>query len=83
MSELLLKIYERVISSEEATFKMELRVNDWVEKLTKDYKKQLREEEMEKLRDLMYSIALKAEQEGFQLGIQFTLQLIKELNTDL
>lgn len=39
----------------------------------------LNDDEMEKLKDLMYSTAIKAEQEGLQLGIKIFIRLMLEL----
>jgi len=82
MNELLKKIYEQVISNEEETIKAGKRVDEWINKLTENYTNQLNSNDMEILKDLMYSVALKAQQEGFQLGMQFTIKIMQELFAD-
>lgn len=77
MSELL-KIYENVIRHEEETVSMERRVTEEILQLSEPYKEQLSGEELEKLQDIMFSVALTAEHEGFQLGIKYFAKLIIE-----
>ncbi len=82
MSELLKKIYEDVIQHERVSVEMGNRVDRWVDTLTAPYKEQLNAEQMEQLRNLMYSTAIKAEEEGFQLGIRMIVKLVLEMVMD-
>ncbi len=82
MSELLKKIYEDVIQHERVSVEMGNRVDRWVDTLTEPYKEQLNAEQMEQLRNLMYSTAIKAEEEGFQLGIRMIVKLVLEMVMD-
>ncbi len=82
MSELLKKIYEDVIQHERVSVEMGNRVDRWVDTLTAPYKEQLNAEQMEQLRNLMYSTAIKAEEEGFQLGIRMIVKLVLEMVTN-
>lgn len=83
MSELLLKIYQQVVSNEDEAVEMGMRVGEWVNQFTEPYQNKLNNDEMEKLKDLMYSTAIKAEQEGFQLGIKIFVRLMLELFSEL
>lgn len=83
MNELLLKIYENVISREEECLEMEKRMGEWISTLAEPYSEQLDAHKMERLKDFMYSTAIRAEQEGFQIGVKMTMKLILELLTDL
>lgn len=78
MSDLLLKIYENVIRFEKETISMEQRVTQEVDRITKPYKDKLSIDELEKLQDLLFEIALTAEQEGFQLGVMCLIKLFAE-----
>ncbi len=82
MSELLKKIYEDVIQHERVSVEMGNRVDRWVDTLTEPYKEQLDAGQMEQLRNLMYSTAIKAEEEGFQLGIRMIVKLVLEMVMD-
>jgi len=82
MSELLKKIYEDVIQHERISVEMGKRVDAWVDTLTAPYKGQLDADQMEQLRNLMYSTAIKAEEEGFQLGIRMIVKLVLEMVMD-
>lgn len=79
MNELLKKIYESVITYEKDTVEMGSRVDVEINKLIKPYAEQLTDKEMEQLKNLLYQTALTAEQEGFQLGIKYTLKLLFDL----
>lgn len=83
MSELLKKIYEGVILHERVAVEMGNRVDRWIDTLTAPYKEQLDNGQMEQMRNLMYSTAIKAEEEGFQLGIRMIVRLMLEIDTDL
>ena len=77
MSELL-KIYENVIRHEEEAANMERRVTEEIIQLSKPYEEQLSSKELEKLQDIMFSVALTAEHEGFMLGVRYLAKLLAE-----
>lgn len=79
MSGLLLKIYEQIVSQEQAAYKGRKRTEEWAEELLRKYAAEYGPAETEPLRSLLYAVSLKAEQEGFQLGIQFAFRLSAEL----
>lgn len=78
MSELLLKIYENVIRYEEEAISMEKRITEEVDRITKPYEGKLDIEELETMQDIIFDIALTAEQEGFQLGVKYLAKLLTE-----
>lgn len=78
MSELLLKIYENIVRHEEESINMEKRVSEKVIQLSKPFEKKLSIEELEKVQDIMFEIALNAEHEGFQLGAKYFAKLLAE-----
>lgn len=82
MSELLRKIYEQAIQDEDIAVAMVRRVDDWAKSLTVPYKDVLDDDQMELLQNLMYSTAIKAEEEGFQLGIRVIVKLVLEILAD-
>lgn len=82
MNELLKKIYESVITYEKDTVEMGRRVDVEINKLIKPYAEQLTDKEMEQIKTLLYQTALTAEQEGFQLGIKYTLKILFNLLSD-
>lgn len=77
MSELT-KIYEAVVRHEEEAISMEKRVTEEVDKITRPYEKKLSNEQFEKLQDLLFSIALTAELQGFEAGAKFFAKLLAE-----
>lgn len=77
MSELL-KIYENVVRYEKEAASMERRVTEEIIQLSKPYEKQLSSKELEKLQDIMFSVALTAEHEGFRLGVKYFVKLLSE-----
>lgn len=74
----LLKIYENVVRYGEEAVNMEKRITEEVKKITKPYEKNLSIEELEKLQDIMFEIALIAEHEGFLLGTKYLAKLLAE-----
>ncbi len=82
MSELLRKIYEQAIQDEDIAVEMGRRVDDWAKSLTAPYKDVLDEDQMELLQNLLFSTAIKAEEEGFQLGIRVIVKLVLEILAD-
>ena len=83
MNELLKKIYENVIAYEDDTLEVDKALDKQVKDLLEPYKNQFNEKDMETIRQLMYAILLKAEQEGFQLGVKYSVQMILKLLMDL
>ena len=83
MNELLKKIYENVIAYEDDTLEIGKALDKQVNELLEPYKNQFNEKDMETIRQLMYAILLKAEQEGFQLGVKYSVQMIFKLLMDL
>lgn len=79
MNELLKKIYESVIYYEKDTVEMGSRVEVEIHKLIKQYPEQLTDKDIEQIKNLLYQTALTAEQEGFQLGIKYTLKMLFDL----
>lgn len=82
MSELLRKIYEDVIQHERVAVEMGKRVDRWIDELTTPYMEQLDAGQMEQLRNLMYSTAIKAEEEAFQLAVRIIVKLVLEMLSD-
>lgn len=74
----LLKIYENVVRHEKEAANMERRVTEEIIQLSKPYEKQLSSKELEKLQDIMFSVALTAEHEGFRLGVKYLVKLLSE-----
>ena len=82
MSELLRKIYEDVIQHERVGVEMGKRVDRWIDELTTPYMGRLDAGQMEQLRNLMYSTAIKAEEETFQLAARIIVKLVLEMLAD-
>lgn len=82
MSELLRKIYEQAIQDEDIAVAMVRRVDDWAKSLTVPYKDVLDDDQVELLQNLLFSTAIKAEEEGFQLGIRVIVKLVLEILAD-
>ncbi|WP_099203892.1 hypothetical protein [Scatolibacter rhodanostii] len=82
MNELLKKTYEAVICYEKDTIEMSSRVDAEINTLLKTYAKQSTDKETEQIKSLLYQTALTAEQEGFQLGIKYTLKTLLDILSD-
>lgn len=77
MSELI-KIYEAIVRHEEEAICMEKRITEEVERMTTPYEEKLNTDELEELQNVLFDIALTAEQEGFQLGVKYLAKLFAE-----
>ena len=82
MNERLKKIYEYVICHEKEAIEMDKRVSVEIDTLVIPYIEQLKETELEDLKGLMYTTALTAEQEGFQLGMGYAIKILISLLLD-
>ncbi len=78
MSELLWKIYERIVSEESDAYEGRKRSEERIEELIQKYAADFKQEETEAVRTLAYAAALKAEQEGFRLGVRFAVRLFMD-----
>ena len=76
MNELIKKIYEQIIYHEKEGIEMDKRVISEIDKLIIPYIGQLKETELEEIKNLMYATALTAEQEGFQLGVKYATKML-------
>lgn len=79
---LLKKIYESVIYYEKDTVEMGNYVDVEINKLIKPYAEQFTDKELQQIKTLLYQTALTAEQEGFQLGIKYTLKMLFDILAD-
>ena len=77
MNETLKKIYEEVASKEDNAIKVLMDVDEAIKELTEEYEDKLSREELEKLQDLLFSAALAGEQAGFEIGMKFSIQMLK------
>lgn len=79
MSELLRKIYDDVLVYERDVIKTNKKVDQEVTQLVEPYRKQLTDEELEKLNDLLSVAVLSAEQAGFENGVRFAVKMLHSL----
>ena len=76
MDKLLKKIYKEVINHEKETIYTYRKVDDEINSLIKPYESRLNPEELEELKNMLYTIAVTAEQAGFEVGVQFITKLL-------
>lgn len=79
MNDLLKKIYNDVLVYESDVVKINLQVDEEINRLVKPFTKQLSDEEMEKLNELLSMAVLTAEQAGFENGVRFAVKLLYSL----
>lgn len=82
MNKLLLKIFQNVICYERTTMERNKIVDEEINLLIEPYKEKLCTEQIEELKNLLSSIALTAEQTGFEIGAQFVIKLLYTLLLD-
>ena len=76
MKDLLRKIYNDVLVYEHDFVKANRRVDEEINQLVKFYAKQLSDEELEKLNEMLSAVALTAEQTGFENGVRFAMKTL-------
>ncbi len=82
MRKLFKKIYENTISKEEYISQMDKKLGERMEEYISRYKEDLSEREMEILRDCVYYSILLAEEEGFHIGMKYTVKMLLSLLAD-
>lgn len=82
MNDLLTKIYDNVLVYERDVVKNNLQVDEEIDQLVEPYKKQLSNEETEKLNDLLSMAVLTAKQAGFENGVRFAVKFLYSLLCD-
>ena len=79
MEELLSKIYERIVFYEKDCISLGTEFDRKLAKKLAALKGSISDDEMEKLRELLYWVALLEEKDGFRLAVRFTLKLLAEI----
>lgn len=79
MNNLLKKIYNDVLVYEHDVVKINLQVDEKIKQLVEPYTKQVSDEEMGKLKELLSNAVLTAEQAGFENGVRFAFKLLYSL----
>ena len=79
MEELLSKIYERIVFYEKDCISLGTEFDRKLATKLAALKGSISDDEMEKLRELLYWVALLEEKDGFRLGVRFTLKLLAEI----
>lgn len=82
MNELLRKIYNDVLVYEHDVVKINKQVDKEINQFIEPYKKQLQDNELEKLNDFLSTVTLTAEQAGFENGVRFIVKLLYSLLSD-
>lgn len=76
MNDLLKKIYNNVLVYEKDTILLNTEIDNEINMLIKPYADTLNTDEIEQYKNILSSIALTAEQTGFELGVRFILSIL-------
>ena len=79
MEELLSKIYDRIVIYEKDCISLGTEFDQKVAEKLEPMKESISEDELEKLKELIYWAAFLEEKDGFRLGVRFTLKLLVEI----
>ena len=79
MEDLLEKIYQSVVCSEEASIKMAEKYDKQMDEILEEYKEDVDGIDDEQLRALLYDVAYVTEQGGFVLGARFMARFLFEV----
>lgn len=78
MESLLSRLYDKVICQSEESVAFEIRYDEIVTELVKPLYESMSEDEVEEIRELIYSVSYSAEKYGFYLGIHTAVKFITE-----
>ena len=81
MNDLFKKFYNSVLVYEKEVIKHSKVVDEEITQLMKPYEDKLNKEELDELYNLLCSVSLTAEQNGFELGVRLTIKMLVELLT--
>lgn len=79
MEELLSKIYDRIVIYEKDCISLGTEFDQKVAEKLEPMKESISEDELEKLKELIYWAAFLEEKDGYRLGVKFTLKLLMEI----
>lgn len=79
MKDLLRKIYESVLVHETDIFNMEKYINNEMENYIEPLKERFSEDELDIIRDCIYTTALLSETESFKMGMKYGMKMIIEV----
>lgn len=79
MNELLKKIYNDVLVYEHDVVKTNRQIDEEINQFVEPYTKQVSDDEMEKLKEMLSMVGLTAEQTGFENGVRFAVKLLYSL----
>lgn len=79
MEDLLVKIYQSVISNERISNDMAKKYDEKIQMIIAQYKENISEEESDKLQEILYDMAYVTEQGGFILGVLFMARFLNEI----
>ena len=82
MKDLFRKIYNDVLVYEYDFVKANKQVDEEINQLVEPYAKQLSDDELEKLNEMLSAVALTAEQTGFENGVRFAVKILCSLLSD-
>lgn len=79
MEDLLVKIYRTIICNERDSTRLAEMYDEKLEAVLEPLKESMTEDEVEKLREIIYEVAYVTEQGGFMLGVRFMAKLMTEI----
>lgn len=83
MNDILKIIYQKAVCFEEDTIQMDMRINDEIEKYITLHREDFNNEDIEKIRDVVYLAVLISEEEAFWLGFKYAIKVLTALSEDL
>ena len=76
---MILELNTEVLVYEHDVVKTNKQVDEEIKQLVEPYTKQLTDNEMEKLKEMLSMVGLTAEQAGFENGVRFAVKLLYSL----
>lgn len=75
MDKILKKIYEDIIYYEKDVVQMDNKINMDIDEILESYQKELKQIDINIIKELLYKETFNAQREGFKLGMRYMLKL--------
>ena len=83
MQDLVGKIYDKIIVTEDDCIELGKRLDEVVEETIEPLRETMSEDDVEMVKEMIYKVLYVAEKDGFKLGVHATVKFISEALTDV
>lgn len=78
MQDLIGKIYDKIICTEDDCIELGKSLDDFVEETIEPLRETMSEDDVETIKEMIYTVAYHAEKDGFRLGVHTAVKFMSE-----